>query len=48
VANYRRRGGAVDLALYEAEGEGFMRNAASEAAPLAIARIIDFVHQHLG
>jgi acetyl esterase len=48
VASYRRRGGAVDLALYEAEGEGFMRNAASKAAPQAIARIIDFVHHHLG
>jgi acetyl esterase len=47
VASYRRRGGVVDLALYEGEAEGFIRNAASEAAPQAIARIIDFVHKHL-
>jgi len=48
VASYRRRGGEVDLALYEGEGEGFIRNPASKAAPLALQRIIDFVHAHLG
>jgi acetyl esterase len=47
VASYRRRGGEVDLALYEGEGEGFIRNPASKAAPLALARIIDFVHARL-
>jgi hypothetical protein len=47
VASYGRRGGVVDLALYEGEAEGFIRNAASAAAPQAIARIIDFVHKHL-
>jgi acetyl esterase len=47
VASYRRRGGAVDLALYEGEGEGFIRNPASEAAPRAIERIISFVHKEL-
>jgi acetyl esterase len=48
VASYRKRGGNVDLALYEGEGEGFIRNPASPAAPLAMARIIDFVHAQLG
>jgi acetyl esterase len=48
VANYRRRGGEVELALYEGEAEGFIRNPASEAAPLAMQRIIDFVHARLG
>jgi acetyl esterase/lipase len=48
VASYRRRGGEVDLALYEGEGEGFIRNPASKAAPLALQRIIDFVHARLG
>ena len=47
VASYRRRGGAVDLALYEGEGEGFIRNPASAAAPQALARIISFVHKQL-
>jgi acetyl esterase/lipase len=48
VASYRRRGGEVDLAIYEGEGEGFIRNPASKAAPLALQRIIDFAHAHLG
>jgi acetyl esterase/lipase len=48
VASYRKRGGEVDLALYEGEGGGFIRDPASKAAPLAMQRIIDFVHAHLG
>jgi acetyl esterase/lipase len=48
VASYRKRGGEVDLALYEGEGEGFIRNPASKAAPLAMQRIVDFVHARLG
>lgn len=48
VANYRKRGGEVDLALYEDEGGGFIRDPASKAAPLAMQRIIDFVHARLG
>ncbi len=48
VAHYRGRGGEVELALYEGEAEGFIRNPASEAAPLAMQRIVDFVHARLG
>jgi acetyl esterase len=48
VASYRKRGGDVDLALYEGEGGGFMRDPASKSAPLAMQRIIDFVHARLG
>jgi acetyl esterase/lipase len=48
VASYRKRGGEVDLALYQGEGGGFIRNPASKAAPLAMQRIIDFVHARLG
>jgi acetyl esterase len=48
VANYRKRGGEVDLALYEGEGGGFVRDPASKAAPLAMQRIVDFVHARLG
>ena len=47
VASYRRRGGEVELALYEGEAEGFIRNPASKATPLALQRIIDFVHARL-
>jgi len=31
VASYRKRGGEVDLALFEGEGEGFIRNPSSKA-----------------
>ena len=48
VASYRKRGGEVDLALYEGEGGGFIRDPASRSAPLAMQRIIDFVHARLG
>jgi acetyl esterase len=48
VASYRKRGGDVDLALYEGEGGGFIRDPASKSAPLAMQRIIDFVHARLG
>jgi acetyl esterase len=48
VASYKKRGGEVDLALYEGEGGGFIREPASKAAPLAMQRIIEFVHAHLG
>jgi acetyl esterase len=48
VASYRKRGGEVDLALYEGEGGGFIRDPASRSAPLAMQRIVDFVHARLG
>jgi acetyl esterase len=48
VASYRRRGGEIELALYEGEAEGFIRNPASTAAPLAMQRIVAFVHARLG
>jgi acetyl esterase/lipase len=48
VAKYRQRGGEVDLALYEGEAEGFIRKPESKAAPLAMQRIVDFVHARLG
>jgi acetyl esterase/lipase len=48
VELYRRRGGKVDLALYEGEAEGFIRNPDSKAGPQAMRRIIDFVHAQIG
>ena len=48
VAAYAKRGGHVDLALYEDEAEGFIRNAESKMAKPALQRIVDFVHKHLG
>ena len=49
IAQYRRRGGEVEVALYDGEVEGFIvRNAGSPAAAQAKERIIAFVHKHLG
>lgn len=48
VAAYAKRGGLVDLALYEDEGGGFIRDAKSVNAQPALRRIVDFVHKHLG
>ena len=50
VAAYERRGGAIEVALYEGEAEGFiMRNTKRPAhGTAAMARIIDFVHARLG
>jgi acetyl esterase/lipase len=48
VAAYRKRGGEVDLALYEGQIEGFIIRNPTPAAPLALDRIIAFVHRHLG
>jgi hypothetical protein len=39
-----KRGGEVDLALYEDEGGGLIRDPASKATPHAMQRIIGFVH----
>jgi acetyl esterase/lipase len=49
VAQYRKAGGEVTLALYEGEAEGFInRNPGSPAAGQAIEKIIEFVHERLG
>lgn len=49
VAAYRKRGGVVDLALYDGEVSGFITGVASnpENARAALARTIDFLHHHL-
>lgn len=44
VELYRRRGGKVDLTLYEGEVEGFIRNPDSKSGPAARRRVVDFVH----
>jgi acetyl esterase len=48
VTAYTGRGGTVELALYEDEAEGFIRNASSPNAQPALQRIVAFVHKHLG
>ncbi len=48
VAAYRRAGGAVDLELFEGEGQGFiMRKAGSPASNRALEMIIEFVHKQI-
>lgn len=48
VAAYRKAGGQLELELYEAEGSGFARDAATPNGAKAQARIIEFVHKQLG
>jgi acetyl esterase/lipase len=50
VELYKKRGGALELGLYPGEVEGFVtRQAKSEDNKrAATARIIDFIHRHLG
>lgn len=48
VAAYAKRGGHVDLGLYENEAEGFIRNPDSPYAQPALRRMVAFVHRHLG
>jgi acetyl esterase/lipase len=48
VAQYRRRGGQVELELYEGEGQAFItRNASSPNAAKATEKIIEFVHRQI-
>jgi acetyl esterase/lipase len=48
VAQYRKRGGDLDLALYDGEVEGFInRKPGTPNAVAATRRIIDFVHARL-
>lgn len=48
VAAYRNAGGQVDLELYDAEGSGFARTTDSPTGAAAVARIIEFIHKHVG
>ncbi len=48
VAAYRKAGGSVELELYEADGSGFARKGDTPTGARAQARIIEFVHKHLG
>ncbi len=48
VANYRKAGGQVELALFEGEAEGFIiRKPSSPASGQALEKIIAFVHQQV-
>jgi acetyl esterase len=50
VAAYRKRGGSIDVALYDGEESGFiMRDAKNPAnATAALDRVIGFLHEKLG
>ena len=50
VAAYRKRGGSIDVALYDGEESGFiMRDAKNSAnATAALERVIGFLHEKLG
>ena len=49
IEQYRKRGGTLELELYEGEGEGFFaRNPGSPNTAAGFQRIIRFVHDRLG
>jgi acetyl esterase/lipase len=49
VAQYRKAGGAVELELFEGEGQAFItRNPGSPAARRAVERIVEFVGKQAG
>jgi hypothetical protein len=48
VAGYQKAGGQVELELYDAEGSGFLRKPESAAGAKGLARLVEFVHKHLG
>jgi acetyl esterase len=48
VAAYRKAGGSLELELYEADGSGFARKGDTPTGAKAQARMIEFVHKHLG
>ena len=48
VAAYRKAGGQVDLELYDAEGSGFARKTDTPTGAKSIARMLEFIHKHVG
>jgi acetyl esterase/lipase len=48
VAAYQKAGGSLELELYEADGSGFARKGDTPTGAKAQARMIEFVHKHLG
>lgn len=48
VAAYSKAGGSIELELYEAAGSGFARKGDTPTGAKAQARMIEFVHKHLG
>ena len=48
VAAYQKAGGSLELELYDADGSGFARKGDTPAGAKSQARIIEFVHKHLG
>jgi acetyl esterase/lipase len=48
VSAYRQAGGQVDLELYDAEGSGFARQTGTPTGAKAIARMLEFIHKHVG
>lgn len=48
VAAYRKRGGTVDLELFDGEGQGFiMRKAGSPASNRALEMIVEYAHKQI-
>lgn len=48
IRQYRQAGGAIDVTIFEGEGEGLLRNPATPTAQQALEQMLAFIHQHLG
>jgi acetyl esterase len=48
VRQYRQAGGAIEVSIFEGEGEGLLRQLAAPPAQQALEQMTAFIHQHLG
>ena len=48
IAQYRKAGGQIDVTIYDGEGEGLLRDLATEVAQQALERMTGFIREHLG
>ena len=48
IAQYRKAGGRLDVTIFDGEGEGVLRDLATEVAQQALEQMTAFIHEHLG
>ncbi len=48
IQQYRKAGGQIDVTIFEEEGEGLLRDPASDIAKQTLEQMGAFIHQHIG
>ncbi len=48
IEQYRKAGGQIDVTIFEEEGEGLLRDLASDVAKQTLEQMGAFIHQHVG